>query len=246
MRMVRAEISLRLLLLAAVLCCAPALAAQQEETLRGKVVAVDDGNTVVVQTASAKLRIRLAGVGVPTQAFATESREHLSRLLDGKEVEIVTRRVKLADGRREMLAGKIVLASLDAGLEQVGGGYAWLAGDAAKYQSEADLRAYAEAQRRAIETGRGVWGASSATCPNAAVKTTIGEVARADAKSAGRIFGTVVVEVTIGLNGDVLAARALCGHPVLQTAAVDAVMRGKFQRQTAKITGNIVFNFAPQ
>src|SRR5688500_5308344 len=46
---------------------------------------------------------------------------------------------------------------------------------------------------------------------------------------AARIFGTVVVEVTIDESGSVTSARAVSGHPLLKEAAVDAARGWTFK-----------------
>ena len=67
---------------------------------------------------------------------------------------------------------------------------------------------------------------------------------------AARISGSVVVEVTTDEEGNVVAARALSGHPLLKDAAVDAARQWKFAPTLlggtpVKVIGTIVFNFSP-
>jgi protein TonB len=67
------------------------------------------------------------------------------------------------------------------------------------------------------------------------------------AKAAG-ISGAVVVEVTIDESGDVKAAQAVSGHPLLKDAAVNAARGWKFQPTNlsgtpVKVIGTITFNF---
>jgi TonB family protein len=69
----------------------------------------------------------------------------------------------------------------------------------------------------------------------------------AAAKSV-RASGAVNVEVTIDENGDVISARAVSGHPLLQAAAVAAARQAKFKPtmlagRSVKVTGVIVYNF---
>jgi len=66
---------------------------------------------------------------------------------------------------------------------------------------------------------------------------------------AARVDGLVVVEVTIDEEGNVVAARAVTGHPLLKEAAVTAARGWKFEPTTldgtaAKVIGNITFNFS--
>jgi len=65
---------------------------------------------------------------------------------------------------------------------------------------------------------------------------------------AARISGAVVVEVTVGEDGNVVAARAVSGHPLLKDAAVDAARGWKFRQtmlsdEPVKVIGTITFNF---
>ncbi len=65
-----------------------------------------------------------------------------------------------------------------------------------------------------------------------------------------RISGTVVVQVLIDENGNVVSASAASGHPLLKAAAVSAARRAKFSPtklsgQPVKVSGVIRYNFAP-
>jgi len=62
------------------------------------------------------------------------------------------------------------------------------------------------------------------------------------------ISGTVVVEVTIDEEGDVLSARAISGHPLLKQGALDAAWDWKFspviyRGAPVKVVGAIQFHF---
>ncbi|MGH9961123.1 MAG: TonB family protein [Pyrinomonadaceae bacterium] len=63
--------------------------------------------------------------------------------------------------------------------------------------------------------------------------------------------GTVVVQVTIDEYGNVIATRAVSGHPLLQAASVAAAMQAKFSPtfmlgEAVKVTGVITYNFVAQ
>lgn len=65
---------------------------------------------------------------------------------------------------------------------------------------------------------------------------------------AARVSGQVVVEVTIDEEGNVISARALSGHPLLQQSAVQAARGWKFKPTRlsgapVKVIGTITFNF---
>lgn len=68
---------------------------------------------------------------------------------------------------------------------------------------------------------------------------------------AAQAAGTVTVQVTIDEEGNVIAARAVAGHPLLQAASVAAARQAKFSRtllsgEPVKVTGVLVYNFLAQ
>jgi len=68
---------------------------------------------------------------------------------------------------------------------------------------------------------------------------------------AAHASGTVLVQVTIDEQGNISAARAVSGHPLLQAAAVEAARQAKFtptlfDGEPVKVTGVITYNFLPQ
>ncbi|MGI8731963.1 MAG: TonB family protein [Pyrinomonadaceae bacterium] len=63
--------------------------------------------------------------------------------------------------------------------------------------------------------------------------------------------GTVVVQVTIDENGNVISARPVSGHPLLTAVAVSAARNARFSPtklsgQPVKVTGVITYNFVAQ
>jgi TonB family protein len=65
---------------------------------------------------------------------------------------------------------------------------------------------------------------------------------------AAQVSGAVVVEVTIDEEGNVIASRAISGHPLLKDASVAAARGWKFsqtklQGEPVKVIGTITFNF---
>lgn len=68
---------------------------------------------------------------------------------------------------------------------------------------------------------------------------------------AAHAAGTVVVQVLIDENGNVVSASAVSGHPLLVNAAVSAARSAKFSPtklsgQPVKVTGVIQYNFVAQ
>jgi TonB family protein len=68
---------------------------------------------------------------------------------------------------------------------------------------------------------------------------------------AARASGAVTVQITVDGQGNVVAARAVSGHPLLQGAAVTAARQAKFapthlQGQPVYVNGQLVYNFVAQ
>lgn len=68
---------------------------------------------------------------------------------------------------------------------------------------------------------------------------------------AAHAMGVVTVQVTIDENGNVISARAVSGHPLLQQSAVQAAYQAKFSPtllsgQPVKVTGTLLYNFVLQ
>jgi TonB family protein len=65
---------------------------------------------------------------------------------------------------------------------------------------------------------------------------------------AAHASGTVIVQVTVDENGQVISAAAVSGHPLLQSSAVAAARQAKFSPtklsgQPVKVTGVLTYNF---
>lgn len=68
---------------------------------------------------------------------------------------------------------------------------------------------------------------------------------------AAKASGNVTVEITIDEEGNVIAARSVSGHPLLQSAAVTAARQAKFSPtrvsgQPVKVNGVLVYAFVAQ
>jgi bla regulator protein blaR1 len=68
---------------------------------------------------------------------------------------------------------------------------------------------------------------------------------------AAHASGAVTVEITIDENGDVIAAKAVDGHPLLQAAAVNAARQATFtptrlSGEPVKVNGVLIYNFVAQ
>jgi micrococcal nuclease len=144
---------MKLLLVAIAVLGATALCA---ETITGKVIGVTDGDTIDVLDATKRpRRIRLGGIDAPEKAqpFGNRSKEHLSDLVFGKQVEVQSH--KLDDFGRNV--GKVLVNGKDANLEQVRAGLAWHYKKYLKEQSPSDRVLYAEAEVAARSRKLGLW-----------------------------------------------------------------------------------------
>jgi TonB family protein len=59
------------------------------------------------------------------------------------------------------------------------------------------------------------------------------------------ITGTVKVQVVVSPNGTVKDAKVVGGHPVLATAALEAVKKWRFEPAAMESTGVVDFKFEP-
>ena len=60
------------------------------------------------------------------------------------------------------------------------------------------------------------------------------------------ISGTVRVLVVVTPSGNVKSTKVVGGHPLLATAATDAIKRWKFETASDETTGIVEFKFQPQ
>jgi TonB family protein len=60
------------------------------------------------------------------------------------------------------------------------------------------------------------------------------------------ITGTVRVVVVVAPNGALKETKVMGGHPILVTAAVDALKKWKFEPAAEESTGTVEFKFSPE
>lgn len=63
------------------------------------------------------------------------------------------------------------------------------------------------------------------------------------AAKAARASGAVIVNITVNAKGEVVAAQAMSGHPLLKAPAVKAAMQAKFNPGPASIQGSLTYDF---
>jgi endonuclease YncB( thermonuclease family) len=124
--------------------------------LVGKVIGILDGDTIdVLDSSKVTHRIRLTGIDAPekAQAFGQRSKEHLSDLVFGKQVEV--------DGGKTdkygRMVGKVLVRGVDANLEQLKSGFSWHYKQYASEQSVSDRELYSNAEVAARSSHAGLW-----------------------------------------------------------------------------------------
>src|SRR5260370_34983777 len=94
----------------------------------------------------------------------------------------------------------------------------------------------------------GIWGASFATASGKEIdrkpKIKVAPVYPELAKRMN-ITGVVKVQITVATNGSVKNVKVVGGHPVLATAALDALKRWRFEAGPQESTGMVEFHFDP-
>jgi micrococcal nuclease len=132
--------------------------AAEPSVLKGKVVAVSDGDTLrVLDAGGAQNTVRLQGIDAPEtrQAFGTKARERLASLTMGKAVIV---RVHGRDKYRRTL-GTVEVAGQDVNRRMVSDGMAW------HYARFDKSPALAGAERDARAARRGLWADGNAVPP---------------------------------------------------------------------------------
>ena len=125
-------------------------------TLAGRVVGVSDGDTVTLLTAeNRQFKIRLSGIDAPEkkQPFGAHAKETLARQLFGQPVTVEWSKTD----RYGRIVGKVEVGGVDANLEQVREGSAWVYTQYLRELPLADRKLYLEAERLAKGERRGLW-----------------------------------------------------------------------------------------
>lgn len=225
-----------------------------QASYRGQVSEVTSGNTLTLMLENKKLSIRLLGVmaAAKGQFFSKEARENLVRTLSNKTIEVVAAD-QSAQGKLESpILGKVLLEGRDVGLEQIRGGFAVLSKEDAKYQTEEDQQLYEKAARAAKDQRTGMWSDKYRCKGDAArQRNSVSPAPQTEDTQKGKVTGSVQVQVTIDESGKVISAKALCGHPLLREASVNAAYGARFTQTfvsgvPVRVTGIITYNFVAE
>jgi micrococcal nuclease len=142
-------------LICAVLFCISGLA--HGEVFTAKVIAVLDGDTVLIKRAGGLLKIRLAEIDAPekAQSFGETSKRSLSDMVMGKQVSFAS---ETMDQYGRMVA-HLSVDGLDVNAEQIRRGMAW------EYSNFHGNKALIALQNEAMQAPRGLWALSNPTPP---------------------------------------------------------------------------------
>ena len=124
--------------------------------LEGKVVGVLDGDTIeVLDSGKHPVRIRLAGIDAPEKAqpFGQRSKQNLSDLVYGKQVEVDGRKID----KYGRTVGRVLVNGVDANFAQVKDGFAWHYKQYASEQTASDRALYTAAEDGAQSSRLGLW-----------------------------------------------------------------------------------------
>ena len=126
------------------------------EVITGRVIKVIDGDTITILDASKEqFKIRLGGIDAPekNQAFGNVSKQSLSEMVAGKEVNVVYNK----RGRYGRIIGKVLLNNEDVNLMQVKRGLAWHYKQYEREQEVEDRALYAQGEYLAQKDRLGLW-----------------------------------------------------------------------------------------
>jgi len=144
------------ILICAALFCINGLAYAAEFT--GKVIAVLDGDTLLVMRGGHPVKVRLAEVDAPEKAqpYGIASQKSLAEMVMGKQIQVASRAV---DDYGRMVA-TVSIDELNVNYEQVRRGMAW---EYSRFHSNRELMAL---QREAQQAKRGLWAGADAVEPS--------------------------------------------------------------------------------
>ncbi len=122
-----------------------------------KVIAVLDGDTILVMRGAAPVKLRLAEIDAPEKAqpYGGASQQSLAEMVMGKSIRVISRAV---DDYGRTVAD-LSIDEINVNYEQVRRGMAW---ETSRYHSNKELVAL---QREAQQAKRGLWAETDAIAP---------------------------------------------------------------------------------
>jgi len=128
------------------------------EELAGRVVSIQDGDTLTVLVSQKQIKVRLTDIDAPErkQPFSTRSTKSLADLCAGKDARIAEQ----GKDRYGRTLGRVFCTSVDANAEQVRRGMAWVS---ERYAPRGSPLYAVQAEARAAK--RGLWQDSKPVSP---------------------------------------------------------------------------------
>lgn len=144
----------------AIMLCAGGLAyaaeVDPEHQFTARIIAVLDGDTVLIRRDGSMIKIRLADIDAPehAQPFGVPSRQSLSGMVLGRQVNVARRAI---DQYGRMVA-HLEVEGMDVSAEQIKRGMAW-------YSGFRRVPALSAMHNEARSAGIGLWSESNPTAP---------------------------------------------------------------------------------
>jgi endonuclease YncB( thermonuclease family) len=137
---------------------AASVASAAAAELLGKVVSIQDGDTLNVLVDRKQVRVHLVDIDAPEkkQAFGNRSRQSLAELCAGKQARVLDQ----GQDRYSRTLGRVYCSGMDANAEQVRRGMAWVFERYAPRDSP-----YHALQSEARQSKRGLWADQRAMPP---------------------------------------------------------------------------------
>jgi endonuclease YncB( thermonuclease family) len=131
--------------------------------LYGKVIEVNDGDTITIFNLNKPVIVRLIGVAAPNQKqpFGDVAKQHLSDLILYRSVSVEYQGFV----QNNYLLGTVLYKDMDIGAQMIRDGVAWFDPQTSSRMSEPDKQVYADCERAARAEHRGLWQDSAPVAP---------------------------------------------------------------------------------
>jgi endonuclease YncB( thermonuclease family) len=125
-----------------------------QRTLKGQVVDILDGKTVVMQAASGRITVELQFIEVPVsgEPMADIVKEHLRVLVQGKNIDYLIRNI-----RSDRTVGRLTANAVDISQQMLRDGAAWHVPENLSGQDSSEFELYASTEATAKSEKRGIW-----------------------------------------------------------------------------------------
>lgn len=116
----------------------------------GKVIRVSDGDTILLQSGSQRIKVRMYGIDAPElkQSYGEDSKNYLEKRILNKNVDVKV----INEDKYGRKVGKVFYKNKDINLEMIKTGNAWFYEYHAKKEKE-----YRKASKSAQEQKLGLW-----------------------------------------------------------------------------------------